>query len=437
MRSSTGRRLDVRRPASLVCVVALLCATTAAADVLEVPSDFATIQAAVDAAAPGDTVRVGPGVWRENVVVSVPGLVLRGTRSVIDGSGEGPCVQVVGEGPVPPSPVHDVELRGLRLVNGTNAVRATGDRLVVRDVVMEGSSGAAVLVGGDNARLSGNRITACQQAFAVTAGVTSHTVIERNRVEGAVVQSLVQGGAFTLDRNRFEACVGGGVWLIATHAVEPTTVSRNRLEFLGATGLAVTATAGGGALVERNRVELALGTGLSIGGFGPTAARNTLSRCTGTSLRAAATGGRVLDNRIRSGAGIGIDVEELGAGRVEGNRVERNLGDGLRFSGSDGSLLGNRLVRNGQDGIDVVDGEGNALLDNVCSRNGHEGIDNSGVGTTILGNTARGNALGAGPDIAGAGDGGVGSVAPYTGAFDALNDYGTGGPTTPSRLDID
>lgn len=38
--------------------------------VLVVPRDFATIQAAVDAAAPGDTVNVGPGTFTEQVVIN-------------------------------------------------------------------------------------------------------------------------------------------------------------------------------------------------------------------------------------------------------------------------------------------------------------------------------------------------------------------------------
>ncbi len=53
-----------------------------------VPADYATIQTAVDAADPGDLVLVEPGVYREKVTVTTPGLVIRGTDRnavVIDG----------------------------------------------------------------------------------------------------------------------------------------------------------------------------------------------------------------------------------------------------------------------------------------------------------------------------------------------------------------
>ncbi|HEX7098540.1 MAG TPA: right-handed parallel beta-helix repeat-containing protein [Acidimicrobiia bacterium] len=43
-----------------------------------VPEDYPTIQAAVDAADPGDLILIAPGVYREEVQVSVPGITLRG-----------------------------------------------------------------------------------------------------------------------------------------------------------------------------------------------------------------------------------------------------------------------------------------------------------------------------------------------------------------------
>jgi hypothetical protein len=54
----------------------------------QVPAAYHTIQAAVDAAAPGDLVLIEPGIYREQVTVTTPSLVIRGTdrnRVIIDG----------------------------------------------------------------------------------------------------------------------------------------------------------------------------------------------------------------------------------------------------------------------------------------------------------------------------------------------------------------
>src|SRR6266540_4333392 len=76
----------LRRLAVLI-LVALTFATTsahAAADIV-MPRDFPTIQAAVDAAAPGATIKVQPGTYTEQIViakdVTLKGDSLAGSRA--------------------------------------------------------------------------------------------------------------------------------------------------------------------------------------------------------------------------------------------------------------------------------------------------------------------------------------------------------------------
>ena len=57
-------------------------------NVLQVPRDFVTIQAAVDAANPGDIINVAAGVYNENVVIVTSGLRLHASSgAMIDGNG--------------------------------------------------------------------------------------------------------------------------------------------------------------------------------------------------------------------------------------------------------------------------------------------------------------------------------------------------------------
>jgi hypothetical protein len=62
--------------------------TPASHRTLNVPADYSTISKAVDAAKPGDMVLIGPGVYKEAVVVETDDLVIRGTDRnsvIIDG----------------------------------------------------------------------------------------------------------------------------------------------------------------------------------------------------------------------------------------------------------------------------------------------------------------------------------------------------------------
>ena len=71
LRSALVARLDVRVNETTWMVAGWLLAaaivTPASAARIAVPRDASTIQAAVDIAAPGDTIVVGPGVYAENV----------------------------------------------------------------------------------------------------------------------------------------------------------------------------------------------------------------------------------------------------------------------------------------------------------------------------------------------------------------------------------
>jgi hypothetical protein len=143
----------------------------------DVPGEYPTIQAAVDAAQPGDLVRIAPGLYREQVVVPATkhDVVLRGTdrnRVVLDGGngrrhegivihGDGVAVEnltVRGFGSdailVTPPPDAEQPLRGWRIsyvtlannaLHGVDALQAQGG--TIEHVWASGNGGAGLRIG--------------------------------------------------------------------------------------------------------------------------------------------------------------------------------------------------------------------------------------------------------------------------------------------------
>jgi parallel beta-helix repeat protein len=140
-----------------------------------------SIQAAVDAAAPGDVVVVGPGRYHERVVIAKSAITIRGRRgAVLDASGFDVGIRA-SSGPV---------------VTGPDGIEACPQRdlrdIAVDGLRIEGASFSGVLLTGvEGFRLS--RGTYAGGEYSVYPVCSRSGIIDRNRVTGTTDGAIYVG----------------------------------------------------------------------------------------------------------------------------------------------------------------------------------------------------------------------------------------------------
>lgn len=278
----------------------------------EVPKEKKTIAAALELAVDGDTIRVAPGTYRENVDLENEGISLMAsggpTRTFLVGTGDRPVVRIIGEGR------ETSTLRGFTIVG--SGVRSAAPAVVCVD----------------------------------SSPVIEHNVITNGR--GVAAGAIVCGssGSPTIRRNRFVGCRGARAGAVACEpGVEPDVFAN---EFVGNQGEA------GALWLERGRVRA-----------------NTFRTNVGKRAGAVRlAGGLVVGNLIAGnrttdgGGGITAPLDRAMALSIENNTiVDNDAGDKIGavagFYGAASSFRNNILRNRG--GVELVAGRVSAITSNV------------------------------------------------------------------------
>ena len=165
----------------LIGTIVLAAAGTARAGQIRVPQDQATIQAAVDAAASGDVVVVGPGVYAEQVVAARSGITIVGRSAVIDGGAgaeAGACLSLTGDGNA---------VVNMRFEGGTDQVVLIGADCTVRNCRSSGAGESFVSVQGSGSLVLGCRVEDCGDDAVQIDGEAA--VVAKVRVAGCAGSS--------------------------------------------------------------------------------------------------------------------------------------------------------------------------------------------------------------------------------------------------------
>jgi len=175
--------------ATLATVVVAAAPPAAADDIVASSS----IQAAVDAASPGDTVVVPPGRYHESVTVVKSGITIRGSRgAVLDANGFAVGIRVAAGpgGPgCPPPTLHDVTIEGLRVENArfTGVLLRGVDGFAVHDGVYTGNEEYAIFpICSQKGVIEGNDVTGTDHA-AIYVGNSHDVLVEHNHATNSTV----------------------------------------------------------------------------------------------------------------------------------------------------------------------------------------------------------------------------------------------------------
>lgn len=258
MLATALRSLRPILPATVPVVALLVAPAAALGATIHVPSDRPTIQSAIAAAAPGDTVLVAPGTYTENIrflgkaitVTSEGGAAV----TVIDGGqADSVAAFVDGEGPAS-------ILSGFTLENGRSGFDTPGF-----------GDGGGIRINGASPVISDNVITGNRACAGVGVSVRfGSPLIQRNTITGNDQQGCsggVGGGGIalvgsstarildnTITDNYIGSSSGGGISLFAAGT---PTIRGNVIAGNIATGVSPCAKGGGIALVNASDALIA------------------------------------------------------------------------------------------------------------------------------------------------------------------------------------
>ncbi len=406
----------------------LLAAAPASAKTIEVPDDHATIQAAIDAAQPGDTIEVDHGTYAERIVVpaALAGLKIEGSsRTVLEDlilldtpviRIEAPGVEIenvtvrhvlgLGTRSAIEVAAPDVTLRELALfsIDG-DAIESSGaDRLRLDEIEFVGVDGFATSLSGDDVVVTDCEVRGADSGIEVTGARAS---VEENDVHcrfGTGVR--VDGDDASVRENTIECRYGDGIEVDGARS----SVKENDVT-LAFSGIRVF---GQDAVVSRNTVSRTDNYGIQLSGSGSVITKNEITDAGFAGLSVYSALVKIRKNEIRSCGDIGIEVGG-NAHTVESNEVRDGLGDGIQVFGETILLTGNEVIGHAHDGIAVF-GASTTIVDNDVRKNRAEGLDNRASGTTVIDNRFKKNRI----DVA--------TTKPFA-EFEE-NEFKTGGPET-------
>jgi parallel beta-helix repeat protein len=419
----------------LLCLA--VCPVWAVAETHRVPEAYRTIQAAVDAAGPGDTVLVAAGVYRERVRMK-PGVVLRsagGDRrgelgliraeaTIIDGGGEaegGAGVQMAEGATLDGFTVRRVgrydaatwekhhQTRGADQMHehigqpGTPGVEVRGVSCVVKNNITHHNGYTGIAVTGVEGKRTSPRIFGNVSYRNMGGGIGSMdgstALIESNLCFENFYAGIGHHNASpVVTDNECYSNIRAGIGI--SEGSSPV-VRGNRCYGNQRAGIGIRTGDKTRPVVEGNDCYENAMAGIGVSeGAAPIVRDN---RCYGNGMAGigSESGARpmIVGNECYENEWAGIGQDGVAETLLIGNHVHDNGEAGIGFDGGDksvGIVVGNRVIDNAMVAVGVNSGWQVHLIDNELSRRGGAppvAMVFEGARANFLGNTLRGDGV--------------------------------------------
>jgi parallel beta-helix repeat protein len=368
---------------------------------------FHTITSALQAAEPGDTIRVHPGTYQEAIDITTNDITLEGVNAsaVIQApaslaSNEFALVQVKG--------ATGVTIQGLTIEGPYNGgfTDVNGNLLGLHAGIFVADSGSATI--------NHNHITDIRDNPPNTTSDDGYGILI-----GSDPNVLDTTGSALIENNTVDNY--GRVGIDVANAGSSATIRNNTITGLSLTlanqypaQIGIATETGGTAVITGNRVSQNLQTianGFGFGmellgpGAGITVVDNVVTDNTQGIALVSAQGPVLADNSVSGNTADGIDLVSTSGATVVANSSDNNGGNGIAlFSSTDNLVLLNRARHNGGDGLYVDPASiGNTFLLNTMKHNAvfdaeddSVGSGTAGTGNTWIDNTGKTDNVGGG-----------------------------------------
>lgn len=321
-----------------------------------------SLQEAIDAAAPGEVIRLAPGTWNESVTID-KSLTLQGAGAeltIIHGQEKGrPVVSIVGEGQI------TVKLAGLTTTGAQgecadpdmeirpHGILIQGEaRVTIIDVSISGNEWSGIMMSDSaNIEITGSTISENRNSAGIELRDETHAVITDSvffgnwhavllwdQAQGVIndcsfsdnywgvgvgieAQAVITGSTF------YENARGIGIGGQAHAAITAVTITGSRLDGILVWGSATVEMAD--SVISENRLGLGLSSSAYVTGHRLTFSGN------GDGIRlSGAASALITDSTIVISQDDGIEMRDRSQIEVSGTDISNNRGGGLSLAGN-------------------------------------------------------------------------------------------------------